>query len=99
MERLLLASVIESSADVDRIREAVPGAQTQVFLLTASLSTLAERIRAQQVPTALWWCLSRSKSLVETWEREPLAAQVVDADDPRPVEIAAEIVSRSGWLK
>ena len=100
MERLLLASVIESSADLDRIREAVPGADIQVFLLTASLSTLAERIRAQQVPTALRWCLDRSKSLVETWEREPLAhAHVIDADDPRPVEIATEIVSRSGWLK
>jgi broad-specificity NMP kinase len=92
MERLLLASVIESSADLDRIRDAVPGADIQVFLLTASLSTLAERIRAQQVPTAL-------PSLVETWEREPLAhSQVIDADDARPVEIAAEIVSRSGWL-
>ena len=32
MERLLLASVIESSADSDRIREAVPGAQTSGLL-------------------------------------------------------------------
>jgi hypothetical protein len=99
MERLLLASVLESSADLNRIREAVPGAQTQVFLLTAPVSTLAERIRAQQVPTALQWCLDRSKSLIERWEREPLArAHVIDADEPLPVEIAAEIVSRSGWL-
>ena len=30
----------------------------------------------------------------------PLAhAHVIDADDLRPVEIATEIVSRSGWLK
>jgi hypothetical protein len=100
MERLLLASVLESSADLDRIREAVPGAQAQVFLLTAPVSTLAERIRAQQVPTALQWCLDRSESLIERWEQEPLAhAQVIDAHEPLPVEIAAEIVSRSGWLK
>ena len=78
----------------------MPRADIRVFLLTASLSTLAERIKTQQVPTALRWCLDRSKSLVETWEREPLAhAHVIDADDPRPVEIATEIVSRSGWLK
>jgi hypothetical protein len=100
MERLLLATVVESSADLDRIREAVPGAQIQVFLLVAPVSRVAERIRAQQVPTALQWCLDRSKSLIETWDREPLAhAQVIDADDPSPVEVAAEIVSRSGWLK
>jgi hypothetical protein len=30
--RLVLASVLESSADLDRIREAVPGADIQVFL-------------------------------------------------------------------
>jgi adenylylsulfate kinase-like enzyme len=100
IERLLLASVLESSADLDRIREAVPGADIQVFLLTASLSTLEQRIRAGKVPTALQWCLDRSKSLVERWEQEPLAhAQVIDAGDPLPAEIAAEVVSRSGWLE
>jgi hypothetical protein len=100
IDRLLLASVLESSADLDRIREAVPGADIQVFLLTAPLSTLAQRIRAQQVPTALQWCLDRSKLLIERWEQEPLAhAQVIDAGDPLPAEIAAEIVSLSGWLE
>jgi adenylylsulfate kinase-like enzyme len=69
MDRLVLASVLESSADLDRIRKAVPGADTQVFLLTAPLSALAERIRAQQVPTAMQWCLDRSKSLIETGSR------------------------------
>jgi hypothetical protein len=100
IERLLLASVLESSADLERICEAVPGADTQVFLLMAPLSTIEQRIRAQQVPTALEWCLGRSKSLIERWEQEPLAhAQVIDADDPLPAEIAAEIVARSGWLE
>ena len=99
MDRLILATVLESLADLDRIREAVPGADIQVFLLTAPVSTVVQRIRAKQAPTALQWCLDRSKSLIEMWDREPLAyAQVVDAGDPPPAEIAAEIVSRSGWL-
>jgi hypothetical protein len=100
IERLLLASVLESSADLERICEAVPGADIQVFLLVAPLSTIEQRIRAQQVPTALEWCLDRSKSLIERWGQEPLAqAQLIDAGDPQPAEIAAEIVSRSGWLE
>ncbi len=100
IERLLLATVLESSSDLDRIRQAVPGADIQVFLLTAPFSTIAQRIRAQQVPTALQWCLDRSKSLVERWEQEPLAhTEVIDADTSPPAEIAAEIVSRSGWLE
>ena len=78
----------------------MPEADIQVFLLTAPLSTVAQRIRAQQVPTALEWCLDRSKWLVERWEQEPLAhAQVIDADDSPPVKIAAEIIARSGWLE
>ena len=100
IERLLLASVIESPADVDRIREAVPGADIQIFWLVASYSTLAERIRARQVPTALEWCLQRAQSLIERWQQEPPAhAHVIDASDRSPTEIAAEIVSRSGWLE
>lgn len=100
VERLLLATVLESSSDLERIRKAVPEADIQVFLLTAPLSTVAQRIRAQQVPTALEWCLDRSKWLVERWEQEPLAhAQVIDADDSPPVKIAAEIIARSGWLE
>jgi hypothetical protein len=100
IERLLLASVIESPADVDRIREAVPGADIQIFWLVASYSTLAERIRARQVPTALEWRLQRAQSLIERWQQEPPAhAHVIDASDRSPTEIAAEIVSRSGWLE
>jgi hypothetical protein len=78
---------------------AVPGADIQVFWLVAPFSTLAERIRARQVPTALYWCLDRAQSLIERWDREPLAhAHVIDASDRPPAELAAEIVSQSGWL-
>ena len=99
VERLLLATVLESSSDLERIRKAVPEADIQVFLLTSPLHGCTAR-RAQQVPTAPGRRLDRSKWLVERWEQEPLAhAQVIDADDSPPVKIAAEIIARSGWLE
>lgn len=97
INRLVLSRVVESPEDLARIRSAIPDAEIQVFWLVASLETLAERIRGKGVPTAQAWCLQRAAELLEVWDARPLDATIIDASTRDPTDIAAEIVTKSGW--
>jgi hypothetical protein len=97
-DRLVLARVVESAKDFAHIRSAIPDAEIQVFWLVAPLETLAERIRGKGVLTAQEWCLQRAAELLEAWDARPLEATIIETTARDPRDIAAEIVTESGWL-
>lgn len=99
MDRLVLSRVIESDDDLEHIRDAIPDADVQVFWLVAPFETLTERIRSKGVPTAENWCLNRAAELLQIWDSNPIQAQVIDTDRRSVRDIAAEVVTRSGWLQ
>ena len=97
--RLLLAEALETRGELDRIREAVPGAEVVVCRLTARLDTMQRRV-AHREPGLL-----REKYIARVAVLEELidAAAVEDfcliTDGERTVtEVALEMLSRAQWL-
>lgn len=98
VERIVLARALEDEAALVALREAIPDAEITVFILDASLATLYERIDQKGVPSARDWCRKRASELLAAWTSEPLDVQIVQTNGRSPADVAAEIVSRSGWL-
>ncbi|MEL6814229.1 MAG: hypothetical protein AAFP03_05360 [Cyanobacteria bacterium J06598_3] len=72
---LMIASVIETWADVEAIRQVVPGADVVVCQLRARVETLAARVRQREKGKGLDWHLRRSAELAEI-----LAGEAVPVD-------------------
>ena len=72
---LIIASVIETWADVEDIRQVVPGADVVVCQLQARVETLAVRVRQREKGKGLDWHLRRSAELAEI-----LAGEAVPVD-------------------
>ena len=72
---LIIASVIETWADVEDIRQVVPGADVVVCQLRARVETLAVRVRQREKGKGLEWHLRRSAELAEI-----LAGEAVPMD-------------------
>jgi hypothetical protein len=98
IDRLVLSRVIESEAELEQIRSAIPHADVQVFWLVAPFEILAERIRSKGVPSPEKWCLNRAAELLQIWDSNPIQAQVIDTDGRSVKDIADEVVTKSGWL-
>jgi len=64
-QNLIIASVIETWADVEDIRRVVPGADVMVCQLRASKETLEARVRKREIGKGLDWHLRRAVELSE----------------------------------
>jgi hypothetical protein len=87
--RLLLPRVIERPLHLELVHAALPGARFQVAWLQVSAETIAERLAAREVGSALEWHLQRA-----------LAHDLFDfvVDGERPVrDVSVEVLQRAGW--
>lgn len=91
---LIISDVVESTADLDRYRSAVPGAAILLVRLHASLPTLASRLRARETSGSLEWYLRRAEELTEQMEASVLEDVLVDTEDKSIAQIADEILQR-----
>lgn len=99
VERVVIARALEDNTAIAAVREAIPGAEIAVFVLDASLAALDERIDQKGVSSAREWCRTRAREFLALWANEPLLdAETVHTDGRSPIEVAAEIVRRSGWM-
>lgn len=96
--RLLIACVIEKRSDLDRFREAVPGADILVVRLRATPETLRARVRKRSHGTGMEWDLNRAVELAALMEEQPVEHMLVDTEDRDPPTIARDILQRAGWL-
>ncbi len=98
-ERLIIARVVEDRAELDRYREAVPGAQPVVCRLTAPVAVMHERLRVREPGMFQEQALVRAAELDGILARSRVEDFSVDNGPGRPVtEVAREGLSRAGWL-
>lgn len=96
--RLILARVLESRQHLDEYRRAVPGADIQVFRLTASLEVIAARLTRREIGSGIDWYLDRAAHLTRLWVTQSVEDYLVDTQARSVREIAEEILRVSRWL-
>ncbi len=97
-QRLILADVVESRAQVATYADAVPGAEVQVVRLQASLPTLLQRLRQRETGSSLDWHSQRTVELIAIMDREQIGDMQIETENRSPAAIAQEILVRSGWI-
>ena len=97
-QNLIIASVIETSADVEGIQQMIPGANPTVCQLRATAETLRKRVRKREIGTGLDWHLQRSVELSEILARAEAPMDFEVWTDGLGIgEIAETIVDRMTW--
>jgi hypothetical protein len=98
LTRLLLAAAIENRAALDRCRLAVPGARPVVCRLTASTTTMQNRVRMREPGMLQRSFVDRVVKLNALLNQAKVEDFTVD-NDSRPVtDVAREMLTRAGWL-
>ena len=98
-DRLLVAWVVENRSELQRFREAIPGAEPIVCQLTASFETTRQRLRLREPGMFQEEALARSEALATILEHAHAEDFRVDNNGDRPItEVAREVLSRAGWL-
>jgi hypothetical protein len=96
--RLLLAEAVESRAELDRIRNAIPHCDVIVCRLTGQLSTMQQRVAVRE-PGML-----REKFVARVAELEAVLAQAgledfsLTNDGASVTDVARELLARAGWM-
>lgn len=96
-ERLILADVVETRAEVAGYGDAVPGAEIVVVRLRAALPTLHRRLEGREAGASLEWHQERAAELATLMERNQVEDLPVDTDGRSILEVAQEVLSRTGW--
>jgi adenylylsulfate kinase len=90
---LVVADVIETRSGLDRYRAAIPGADIFVVRLTATLQTLAQRLKRRELGVGLDWHLQRAPELTAIMERNRVEDLLVATDGRTVTQIAREILA------
>jgi tRNA uridine 5-carbamoylmethylation protein Kti12 len=96
-QRLILTRVLETRSLIQRIVNAVPGAQVVVVRLRAPLDVVHERIRARERHHPDWF-LAAAEHLVTAMDEQPVEDYLVDNSSLSVDETAREVLSAVGWL-
>ena len=94
-ELLVIPTVVESNAMVNRYRSAIPRSGITVVRLTATTERLRSRIqhRGADVP----WNIKRAAQLERTLDEADLEAAVIDTSELSPAEVASAVLRAAGW--
>lgn len=96
-ERLIVADVVETQADIDGYRRAIPGAAIQVVRLNAKIETLHRRLeRRERDDDSLAWHKNRAIELTALMNERGLEDFLIDTDGKTIPEIAREIMTAIG---
>jgi len=98
-QRLILARVVEDNAELARYREAVPGAEIVICLLTAPRPLRIDRLR-ERMPAGRSrdWHERRTVELEEILLRSGVENFTVMNDEREPRAVALDVLSQIGWL-
>ena len=98
-ERLLIARVVENRSELQRYRNAVPGAEPVVCRLTASLDTMQSRLRVREPGMFQAEAVARAAALDDVLGRARAEDFTVDNGDGRSItDVAREVLAGAGWL-
>jgi energy-coupling factor transporter ATP-binding protein EcfA2 len=96
--RLILVDVVETRATLDSYQAAIPHAERLLVRLHADLATLRQRLEGREVGASLAWHQQRAAELTTLMERARLEDLLVDTMDRSALDIAGEIIARTGWI-
>jgi hypothetical protein len=96
--RLLIAEAVESRAELDLIRSAVPGSEILVCRLKARLATMQQRVVAREPGMLQEELVSRVAVLDALLDAASLDDFVVENDDRSVTDVARDMLVRAGWL-
>lgn len=97
VERLVLARYVEDRGQLEEFRAALPGVELLVVRLVASQSVIEGRLRARDSRAQLAEHLAETAELAARAEVNALEDAVVENGDRPLEEVAAEVLSVSGW--
>ena len=97
--RLVIARVVEARAELERYRQAIPGAEIVVVRLRANTVTLQDRVSRRELGLGREWHTRRAAELADQMERERVEDILVETDDRSVNAIAGEVLRRAGWLE
>lgn len=97
-ERLLIARVIQSASDVDRIAAAVPDCSLTVCRVRTDVDTLRQRIERREPGTARAFLQGAAVDLAPVVDGLDLPGfTVVNGLDTSVPSLGAEVLARLGW--
>jgi hypothetical protein len=97
VESLVLARYVEDRGQLEEFRAALPGVELLVVRLVASQSVIEGRLRARDSGAQLAEHLAETAELAARAEVNALEDAVVENGDRPLEEVAAEVLSVSGW--
>jgi hypothetical protein len=97
IDRFIVAGVVESQPDVDRLRTALGATRLAVCRLDAPFELIEARVRSRESEETIGWFLDRARTLAIQLGRDGLDTFVVDAS-PTPRVVAADVIGRLGWV-
>ena len=97
--RLLIAAAVESRAELDRTREAIPGSEVIVCRLKAGVDTMQQRVRAREPGMLQEKLLARVAELETLLEDVQLEDFSLINDHRSVTEVARELLVRAGWVR
>jgi len=96
-KNLIVARVLETPDYLDRLQQATDLSEIVVCELTASKTTLIDRVRSREVGSGRLWHERRTLELADSLAELELATFSVTTDNRQPPDIAAEIAERVNW--
>lgn len=88
---------METPAQFDLWRDAIPGAEFAVFELRADESIIRERLVARGDSLGFEEAAERSRELAEILRDSCIASHYIDTDGLSKPQVAAQILELSGW--
>jgi adenylylsulfate kinase len=97
--RLLIAEAVESRAELEHIRDAIPHSQMTVCRLKATLVTMQQRVKAREPGMLQAQLVERAAILDATLDAASIEDFTIANDGHRSVtEVARAMLVRAGWL-
>ena len=95
---LVLAQAMEDRQQLDRLRDAVPGAQIVVCRLTATIPTMQSRVRSREPGMFRQQFVNHAATLDAILDEADLEDFAVVNEERSATDVAEEMLSRAGWL-
>jgi len=99
IEKLVIAEAIDTPEKLERIREAVPGANLVVCRLRAPIATMQQRVRVREPVLRQSELVARVVELDAMLDRAHLEDFAIDnGEDHSITDVAREMLARAGWI-
>jgi hypothetical protein len=96
--RILIADAVESRQDLERVRQAMPGADVLVGRLTAAVGTMHDRLRVREPGMLQAQFLARATELDVLLKEAGVEDFTVVNDGRSVTDVARELLHQAGWI-